>query len=1319
MGGGKGGGGSGGGGTTVSQVTIPPEVLARYNAVNARAEDVAKTPFQKYSTDPTAFVAPMSDTQNAGVAGTNTYASTAQPYYNLGGGMTLGSAGAIDPTDLDAGAIDKYMSPYVKSVLDATTAIQGVQNAQQLSGLNGGAVQAGAFGGDRAGVGAANLAYMQNLANTKANADILQAGYTQALDTAKGQQSLDLGARQADAARMMAAGKQYADLGAGAQTAGLQGAAAQLSAGQVEQQTEQAGKSALYNQFLQEQGYPFQVAQFLANIAMGTGALSGSTTTTTQPTSFWSDERLKEDIQPIGETFDGQKIIKFRYKGEKEMRVGLLAQDVEKKHPEAVSEYGGYKAVDYEAATEDAANRGHFARGGYAEGGTPTADDPRIAAIVQALAAAREASPYGSTGLYGSTKTDQGPYRTSLSRSRAGSLGTAPRAEMKPYGFVYEPDIDGTRGMIAGPGRKKRAAGGVVPEGYARGGFPLMDDDYLAANAAMYASAPWAGGASKSLDIPTSMQKAPDMLKPTMPPDRSGPSKAQQIGGGLGDAVKMYGPAKSIYGDIFSSSTPASTPAQKQAGLNALFDPDIGGASGGDSIFGGFSDMFPFKNGGVAGPRAHKAGGGYAEEEDYDGRNPLGGAMKGAGMGSMFGPWGALAGGVLGLVTNLSRGGVPREERYKGGVVRNGYADGGSPYGAFPGGEGADRLGTTIDERLVAPVMDWMKRAYEGSPRAARERQAAGVAGPAPAPVPSSTAPVAQIIPPNRLAGARPTGGRPPARSVSDAQFTEVPSPAMRPADGLRGADMTNALAADEAAVGDRMNAEGARGLGAARFDAPTVEDKEVIVPAGGVAIPEGGLAPYGQPENNTPSASGVKPERDFWDRSLDFLGSEKFLVPLAQGLSTMASSPSRYLSASILQGLGGAAQGYEQVANAQPERVKAIEEAKKQGAEAEWLGASAQGKYADIVAQSIQTDPITGRTMVRVYDKNNMPTMVPFAMWRQNPSAYRLAPNTAYGLPQRNPDGSPVTEAQNNAPAAAVSAPAAPPVADMELAPNYRTIAEQNYNDVQNSGFLNMQKFPGNDPFSQVAKNATDARMSTPQTLTMAKALADTDPAASGPIQAQYITPLINKANSLLVPLGFEPVDPSRGAAAEVINKIRTNIAAARQNQANQSAFAALDQFTQAIPSNFNSKEGQAQLVSSLLTDNQLAKDEDAFYNQYRAQIERKYGSTSAESQQMGRGLQQAFYQEHLPQMRREKDILHHMFTTPFMTRSTDPATGQVVTKPMAMGVDDQGKPITPTIMSYLVQTGGKVPPNVMKALSATYGEKEAKDMLRYFTGQ
>lgn len=498
-------GGGGKGGSSTQTVSIPPEVLARYNAVNARAENVAQTPFTPYSTDPNAFVAGLTSSQQAGIGNINAqqgaanqavgigqglqqqgidtartgqgqanainqtalqgisqaqqqgtaynqaagknignamssaapymqqmagltqaglgqgqqylggatdltqraiqtgqqYANRAEPYYTgaLQAGQPLNQqaqqymqAGtqAVNPNALDYG---QYMNPYMSDVVQAQQALQAQENAQQRSALQGKAIQSGAFGGDRAGIEQANLARQQSLANQATMANLLQSGYGQAQAAAQQQQGVGLGAAQANRAAQQAAAQQAAALGqqqyaqqlgvgtglaalgqqqygqalgtgaqigqlgqqgfgqnmqAGAQmgqvgqnlyaqnigqgqaiqglgnqqfTQGLQGsqaasgigqnifgnaaqtagiqqaggmntanlglqnqaaqiaaAQAQMAAGQQQQQTEQAGKTALYNQFLQQQGYPFQIAQFLANIAMGTGALSGSTT---------------------------------------------------------------------------------------------------------------------------------------------------------------------------------------------------------------------------------------------------------------------------------------------------------------------------------------------------------------------------------------------------------------------------------------------------------------------------------------------------------------------------------------------------------------------------------------------------------------------------------------------------------------------------------------------------------------------------------------------------------------------------------------------------------------------------------------------------------------------------------------------------------------------------------------------------------------------------------------------------------------------------------------------------------------------------------
>jgi hypothetical protein len=326
--------------------------MARYNAVNKRAEEVAAKPFQKYGTSAEDFVAQINQQQQTGINNVNAAAGSYQPYIDAATGATVAGMDEANAAELD---INKYMSPYIQNVADTTGAMLAQENERAQSGGLGTAISSGAFGGDRAGIAAANLSQQQNLAYGKTMADIYNQGYGQAVGTAQQQQGVNLGAEQANLARLTAGGAQLAGLGTTAQQAGLAGAEAQINAGTLQQQTEQAGKTALVNQFMQEQGYPFQVAQFLANISMGTGALSGSTTATTQPAPFFSDRRLKHDVKRIGKTDDGLPIYSFKYKGdEKEQtHVGFMADEVEKVKPEAVGVHPtGYKTVDYEKATE-------------------------------------------------------------------------------------------------------------------------------------------------------------------------------------------------------------------------------------------------------------------------------------------------------------------------------------------------------------------------------------------------------------------------------------------------------------------------------------------------------------------------------------------------------------------------------------------------------------------------------------------------------------------------------------------------------------------------------------------------------------------------------------------------------------------------------------------------------------------------------------------------------------------------------------------------------------------------------------------------------
>jgi hypothetical protein len=64
-----------------------------------------------------------------------------------------------------------------------------------------------------------------------------------------------------------------------------------------------------------------------------------------------SDARVKDNIRKVGETGDGQNLYFFTYKGDATPHVGLMAQEVEERDPDAVITLpSGVKAVNYPKA---------------------------------------------------------------------------------------------------------------------------------------------------------------------------------------------------------------------------------------------------------------------------------------------------------------------------------------------------------------------------------------------------------------------------------------------------------------------------------------------------------------------------------------------------------------------------------------------------------------------------------------------------------------------------------------------------------------------------------------------------------------------------------------------------------------------------------------------------------------------------------------------------------------------------------------------------------------------------------------------------------
>jgi hypothetical protein len=410
---GKGSSGGGGYGSLApiqqSTTQASPQAINAYTKALGLADVAAAQPFQQYSTDPNAFVAPLTGTQQQAIGGLYGAQGAYQPYYQ-GAGQLTASAGTTAAPQL-AG---QYMNPFMQQVINPVLQQQGQQLAQQQAE----AIRGGAFGGERAGLQRQALRGQQELALGQ----LYAGGYGQAL-----------GAAQSDLARQLQAGQALGALGTGAQTAALQAPQALLGAGTLEQQTQQAGLTALYNQFLQGRAYPYQQAQFYSNIAGGLGPLLGQTTYQSQAQNpfgmFLSEPGAKMGVdgyadggvpqdrsQPdvVGRTFDDQNIYAYRYKDGSPAQLGLMADEVQRAHPEAVG-YAptGDRMVDYAAATDAAARMGgavketgDYARGGYAIGGhlsyvdpsDPGASDRRR---MEALIASHKGGLSGAASEYG------------------------------------------------------------------------------------------------------------------------------------------------------------------------------------------------------------------------------------------------------------------------------------------------------------------------------------------------------------------------------------------------------------------------------------------------------------------------------------------------------------------------------------------------------------------------------------------------------------------------------------------------------------------------------------------------------------------------------------------------------------------------------------------------------------------------------------------------------------------------------------------------------------------------------------------------------
>ena len=908
-------------GTTTSSVAIPPEVLARYSAVNTQAQATATQPFQQYGTDASAFVAPLNQEQNAATAQTNQYANAAQPAINY-------AEQGYTPEGFQQG-VQGYMNPFLQNAMGSTAAQINNVNQQQQQQLLGTAIQQGAFGGDRGKVAQAALMNQQNLAEGQTLGNMASQGFQSAA------QNYQTGLGQIGA------------LGVQGQQAGLQGAQAMMGAGTLGQQTTQAGQSALYNQFQQQQAYPFQVAQFLANIAEGTGALSGSTTTTTGPQSWFSDARLKEDIKQVGTAKNGLPIYTFKYKGDdaEQTHIGYMAQDVEKIHPEAVGESHGYKTVDYDKASEPV----HRAFGGLNLNPASTlmgemgqgSQDPSVLPPVNGGVVPNENHgghdnvEHGSFGF-----SDMGGQQASDRSNGAWARGGATNSE----------------GGVVAP---QHAA-----EGYFNGGDVVSPYDLSAILASQQQSyAPFTKGGiygGSPASTPGGKGVVPAANLPVAHLGIANPARAQQgdtlmgdVQGAMniGDTIKK---ANDYRKDIIGHpATPAqaaipadpktgaaavaAVPAQNATGLEWLktLGQPQGQAHGGVVGYADGGSVDPYQTDDpmsqvVSDTEKDKSQHGLMTAQNPTGQSSstlgdlskiaaIPGEISGLGtMASAVGSGvGAAASGIGSFLSSLGPFALALKD---GGVAehREHHADGDRVGDAPAGGVVANAApaDSVVADAAPDPADDfvnkyWSKHVQQES--GGKQFNADGT----PLTSPKGAVGVGQIMPSTGPEAAKLAGVEwSPEKLASDPEYNQTLGKAYLKAQYQKYQDPALASAAYNAGPGNvDLALEKASTKGGSYLNyLPAETQKYVSSIYGGPKPADNGiLGTLGNMFGAGP-AQAQEPPKDGQKSLGDTLMSEQFLIPLLSGIGTMAGSNSRYLGAAILQGLGGGAKTYEDV---------------------------------------------------------------------------------------------------------------------------------------------------------------------------------------------------------------------------------------------------------------------------------------------------------------------------------------------------------------------------------------------------------------------
>ena len=248
--------------TTKQENTMDPFQQEMLEDLYGRTTEIADTPFAAY-TDP--LVAGMDPMMRQAYEG---YGALTLPS-EYGAASDIYAGMAAETPEQRMARVRGYQDVYTEGVIDPMLAQAERKRAQERVGEASGITKAGAFGNVRRGVfeGEREAAY-------ETSRDAMVAGLMQqGLSFGEAQVAAENQARMAGAQGMMGAagGRRQAELGA---------LGAQMSAGDIARQIEQAGLGSAYEQFMREQQYPLQSLAGLFSTAGLIPAGIGTSTTT-------------------------------------------------------------------------------------------------------------------------------------------------------------------------------------------------------------------------------------------------------------------------------------------------------------------------------------------------------------------------------------------------------------------------------------------------------------------------------------------------------------------------------------------------------------------------------------------------------------------------------------------------------------------------------------------------------------------------------------------------------------------------------------------------------------------------------------------------------------------------------------------------------------------------------------------------------------------------------------------------------------------------------------------------------------------------------